>query len=307
MKIRMGIDIGGTKANMGLLDGEGRIIARHKLMMIRDETPDDQLKGIARAAERLVREAGFDMDALAFVGMGVPGTVDAAHSTVLNAPNLNWINVPAADRFAALCGIRPLVAQDSHASAVGEYLCGSTRNARLLVSVTLGTGIGGGIVANGKVFNGALGTAGEIGHIPVVAGGRLCGCGRRGCAETYGSGTGIARSADEHPAFAGRHLTSEQIFDLAGAGNPDALTIISDSVEKLGCALCAAINVLSPDALIFSGGLCRQRGLYVDPLIDYIRGHAYGLACGDGLKIDVSSLGSDAPMIGAALLDRALQ
>lgn len=306
MKIRMGIDVGGTKANMGLLTGEGEIIARHKLMMPKGAQPDEQMKLIAEAAKKLVGDSGYTMDDLLFVGMGVPGTVDETNTIVLNCPNLGWINVHAAEQFYALCGIRPLVAQDSRASALGEYLCGSGKNAKVLVSVTLGTGIGGGIILNGKIYNGALGTAGEIGHIPVVTNGRLCGCGRHGCAEAYGSGTGIARSADEHPAFKGLHLPSERIFELAEAGNADALEVISDCVEKLGCGLCAVINVLSPDAMIFSGGLCAQRKLYVDPLIKFIRTHAYSLGCNERLKIDVSILGADAPMIGAAMLDKAL-
>lgn len=306
MRIRIGIDIGGTKANMGLLTEDGTIIARHKLMMPKDTLPDEQLKLIAGTAEKLVIESGYAMSDLVFVGMGVPGTVDDTNTTVLNAPNLNWVNVHAAERFYEYCGLKPLVAQDARASALAEYLCGSGQNAKLLVSVTLGTGIGGGIIANGTIFNGALGTAGEIGHIPVVANGRLCGCGRRGCAETYGSGTGIARGADEHPAFAGQHLSSERIFELAQEGNANALEVIADAIEKLGRGLCAVVNLLSPDAMIFSGGLCVQRELYVNPLIDFIRTHAYALACDDKLKIDISSLGSDAPMIGAAMLDKAI-
>jgi glucokinase len=196
--------------------------------------------------------------------------------------------------------------QVGHAAAWGEKCFGEGRDSELLVCITLGTGIGCGIVYKNAIFRGALYTAGEVGHIPAVTNGRTCACGRSGCMETYASGTGIARSAMEHPAFAGRAMTSEKVFALAQEGNQDALSILYGAVEVLGQALTTVINTLSPDMLIFSGGMSEQRELFVEPLIRYLRSHGYGLAVGEKLKIGISSLGNDAPMFGAAMLDKAL-
>ena len=253
--LRMGIDIGGTKANIGLLDDEGKILARRRLPMSREEGCPTSLERIAGAARELLAEHGRSLCDLGFCGMGVPGTVDASARVALNCPNLGWVNAPCARYFEEICGVSPRLAQDSRAAAEGD--------------------------------------------------GRVCGCGQKDCAESHGSGTGIAVNAAKHPSFRGRNLTSEQVFALAQSGNADALQVLKQSVERLGQGLVAVVNTLSPDALIFSGGLCAQRALYVEPLIRYIRTHAYALACGEGLRIEVTKLGSDAPMIGASMLDRA--
>ena len=305
--MRIGIDIGGTKANIGLLSDGGAVFSRRTEPMSRSEGCPESLKRIARSVREMLEEYGMTPRDLSFMGIGVPGTVDEDRRIALNCPNLGWQNEPCARYFEETLGVSPLVTQDSRAAALGEYLFGGGKGTSLLVLVTLGTGIGGGIIFQGSIFTGALGTAGEIGHIPVGGDGRVCGCGRVDCAESHGSGTGIAQNAARHPAFQGMSLKSEQIFALAEAGNRNAIEVIRQSVKGLGQGLVAVVNTLSPDAMIFSGGLCAQRTLYVDPLIAYIRANAYTLACGDGLRLDVTTLGSDAPMIGAAMLDRPKQ
>ena len=306
MSVRLGIDIGGTKVNAGLLSQDGRVIGKRKFAVPAGIACGPLMALAARECGLLLAQNGLGMQDVGFMGMGLPGSVDSTHSVVLNAPNLHFVNAPCADLMEACCGLRPMLVQDSRAAALGEALFGEGKGSDLLVCITLGTGIGCGIVYKGAIFHGALGTAGETGHIPIVPNGRPCACGQRGCVEAYASGTGIARSANEHPAFLGRQLTSEQVFALAHAGDAAALEILQSAVDALGQALTAVVNTLSPDALIFSGGMCTQRELFVDPLIRHIRLHGYGLAVGDKLKVGVSSLGSDAPMIGAAMLNTAL-
>ena len=188
---------------------------------------------------------------------------------------------PARHILEQLTGIPASMAQDCRAAALGEYLFGAAQGRKLVLCVTLGTGIGTGIVIDGKIFGGALGSAGEVGHITAYPGGRVCGCGRQGCVEAYTAGRGIERTAREHPSWAGTNKTSEDVFAEAAAGGKDALKIISDALELLGQALCTAVNMLSPDAIIFSGGMCAQQELYVTPLIQYIRSHAYSLSVGE--------------------------
>jgi glucokinase len=306
MSVRLGIDIGGTKVNLGVLTMAGQILGKHKFAVPSGIACEPLMALVARESEKLLDQCGLSMRDVSFMGMGVPGSVNREQSVVLHAPNLHFVNAPCSDLMEACCGLRPVLIQDSRAAAWGEACFGEGRGSELLVCITLGTGIGCGIVYKGSIFHGALGTAGEVGHIPVVQDGRACTCGRSGCMEAYASGTGIARSAAECLAFAGNMRSSEQIFELAHQGDAAALDIIGGAVGSLGQALTAVINTLSPDALIFSGGMCAQRELFVEPLIAYLRAHGYGLAVGNTLKIGVSSLGSDAPMIGAAMLDKVL-
>ena len=304
--MRLGIDIGGTKVNLGILTENGQVRCKHKFAVPSGIACEPLMALVAKESAELLNQCSLTMRDVHFLGMGVPGSVDTKKGIVLHAPNLNFINAPCADLMQRFSGLRPMLVQDSRAAAWGEACFGEGRGSELLVCITLGTGIGCGIVYKGAIFHGALSTAGEVGHIPVVPDGRLCTCGRKGCMEAYASGTGIARSAAEHPSFAGLQLTSEQVFDFAQNGDIAAHDILRGAVCFLGQALTAVINTISPDALIFSGGMCTQRELFVAPLISYLRSHGYGLAVGDRLKIGVSSLGSDAPMIGAAMLDKAI-
>ncbi len=306
MGVRIGIDIGGTKVNMGVFTEEGRLLAKHKLSVPSGVEYEALMALAAKGSTELLTRAGLEIKDVCFMGMGVPGSVDREQSVVLHAPNLHFVNAPCADLMEAYFGLRPRLVQDSRAAAWGEAFLGEGRGSELLVCITLGTGIGCGIVYKGSILHGALGTAGEVGHIPVVPNGRSCACGRYGCMETYASGTGIARSAAEHPSYKGMQLTSEQVFELAHKGDAAACEIIKGAVGALGQALTAVINTLSPDALVFSGGMCNQKELFIDPLVTCLRSSGYSLSVGKGLKIGVSILGSDAPMIGAAMLDKAM-
>lgn len=299
---RLGMDIGGTKAHIGLVDESGAVVRDVKLKMVRGENAKDALERISIAAGELLKQESLTFSDLRGIGAGLPGTVDADTGFLHSAPNLGWHGVPCGEILRELTGRRVLLTQDSRAAAFAEYLFGNAKGAKVLVSITLGTGIGCGIVIGGRIFAGGLGAAGESGHINVIPGGRLCGCGQHGCLEAYASGTGIALSANEVPSLLGK--SSEEVFALAGRGQAEAERIISEAVAHMGNAMCAIINILSPNAMIFSGGMCTQEALYVRPLIAYIRAHAYQVTARQ-IKLDISSLGSHAPLVGAAMLDKA--
>lgn len=296
--MRIGIDIGGTKAVIALVTEEGRIAHRRQIKMDARSDCAESLVPVAGALKDLLVEGNLSLCEISSVGIGVPGTVDAQGRTVVHAPNLGWIDEPVAERFEALCGLSPRLVQDTRAAALAEARIGAGAGRRVVACITLGTGIGCGIVVDGQIYEGPLGTAGEIGHIPVVSGGRMCNCGRTGCMEAYASGTGIARAAKER----GVAETSEEVFRLAERGDGRARAIIEEAVAYAAMGLCALINVLSPDAVLLSGGLSAQTALYVDPLIRAIRERAYALAVTDKLVLAVAALGTDAPVIGAALL-----
>jgi len=300
MGVRLGMDVGGTKVNIGLFKEDGHLLYKERYPVQRGAGAGEFMQLLAARADELLLSNGLTRADVVSIGIGVPGTTDG--HVVLNAPNLHWINEPCAEYFTLAFGKAPILAQDTRAAALGEYRLGAGQGKRVLICVTLGTGIGSGIIIDGHIFNGGMGTAGEVGHIPVVSDGRICNCGRRGCMEAYASGTGIFLSAKEDPYLHHRIDSAHDVFMLAQKNDPIARKIIAEAVAYCGRALCAVINTLSPDALIFSGGMSSQMGLYIAPLIAHIRASAYALAVGEALKIDVSPLGEDAPMIGAAML-----
>lgn len=297
--MRIGIDIGGTKAALVLMDKQEQLVARCKVPTGADRPCRQVIAEIAAAMQEMLAQQHVDFADITFIGVGVPGTVDQTAQIVVHAPNLHWYNEPVGEYFMQACSKRVLLVQDTRAAAWGEYR--ARRDKRCIASVTLGTGIGCGIVLNGRIWHGALGTAGEIGHIPVKPGGRRCACGRSGCMEAYASGTGITRSAREQ----GVCDSSEELFALASRGNIQALEILHDAVDWAAVSIAAMINVLSPDAVVFSGGLVAQQKLFVQPLMERIRQWAYPQTV-EGLELAVSAMGGDAPAIGAAFIDEGM-
>ena len=297
--MRIGIDIGGTKAVVAAVDEAGQILRKEKIAT-GENSPCREI--ICLAARKAAEMAGGAAH-LDSVGIGIPGTVDATGKIAVCAPNIGWHDEPVAAFFEEEMGISPFLAQDTRAAAWAEFRNPPMQSKRCVVCVTLGTGIGCGIVMNGKIWHGALGTAGEIGHIPVRNIGRVCNCGKNDCMEAYASGTGMARTARE----LGLCQTTKELFNLAQKGNSEALRVIDEAVEDASNVVTAVLNLLSPDAVLFSGGLSAQDTLFVKPLISRIRKKAYQRALTDELYLGPALLGPDAPVIGAAFLQEAFE
>jgi len=294
--IRVGIDIGGTKVNIGLLSENRKILAK-KMFPVGDASDPVAFVSVLHEAVRtLCVEAQIDESSVGFCGIGVPGTVSDDKMSVLCAPNLGWTNIPIGRLFAERTGYTVRMVQDAKAAAWGEYCAGSGKGQDLLC-VTLGTGIGTGILIDGRLYRGALGTAGEIGHTPVVGNGRECGCGKQGCLEKYAAGGGLDISAKER---FGADSTARDLFSAAKNGDSDSAGVIADAIEMLGSAIVGAVNLLSPDCVLFSGGLSEEDA-YLTPLISYIRAHVY--SAGGFPVIRKAALGALAPLYGAALFD----
>ncbi len=293
--MRIGIDIGGTKAVIAVVNENGEILKKERMSTGAELPCKEIVKQAAQIAKKLAEGEPID-----FVGIGIPGTVDNVQGLVVWTPNLKWRNEPVAELFREETGVCPMLVQDTRAAAWAESLTPEMKDKSCVLCVTLGTGIGCGIVLNHRIWHGALGTAGEMGHIPVVKNGRVCGCGKHGCMEAYASGTGMAKTAKER----GICETTEELFDLAKAGNIEAKQVISEAVDYAAQALSGIVNVLSPDAVLLSGGLCAQEELYVQPIIDKVKELSYTGAVGVGFTMRIASLGGEAPVIGAALLDK---
>lgn len=292
--MRLGIDIGGTKINIGLLDENNRLLANRKLYVAEIGSLTESLKAVVK---ELCSTLSLEESSIITCGVGVPGTVSEDGRRLLKAPNISILSEHVVEEIEAGLHIPTTLVQDSRAAAWGEYLCGAGAGAKSIICITLGTGIGTGIVLDGKIYHGSLGSAGEMGHIPVKENGRPCGCGKRGCLEKYCAGGGLDITAKE---LLGEDKSANDLFVAAKNGDACAAKEIENAVKLLGNAVVSIINLLSPDCILFSGGLSEQEEMYLSPLITYAKAHCY--SSGKIPRMEKAALGENAPMIGAAFV-----
>ena len=280
---------------IGLFDAQSKNLLCYTKSYITDIA--DPFLHIYGEIQKLCVQADADEKDILSCGVGIPGTVSADGTEIVKVPNISMLSVDFAEQLQKITKIPTRLVQDSRAAAWGEYLMGGGRECNTVVCVTLGTGIGTGIVMNGKIYDGALGCAGEMGHIPVVKDGRPCGCGKHGCLEKYCAGGGLDITAKE---LLGADMTASDLFDAAKQGHDEAKKAIQNAVELLGCGIVSIVNLLSPDCVLFSGGLCMQEALYLNPLIEYVSNYCYMADTVPVLK--KAELQELSPLYGAAFL-----
>ncbi len=302
---RIGIDIGGTKVNVGLLREDGFIMEHRVFSSAGASDTVRFVDQICTAVEALLASNGLTLAQVAHIGAGIPGTANPRDGMVEYSCNLFGMDVPLGAFFRKRLHRDVLIIQDSWAAAWGEYVFGAGRGHSNLLCVTIGTGIGCGVVLNGQVFAGAMRTAGELGHIPVAWQGRPCGCGRRGCLEAYASGSAIwAQALERFPEkLAGRPQRTETVFALSDEGDSEARALIDECTDRLAYGLAIMLNILSVDTVIISGGLSSHKELVIAPLREKILGYGYpSWTRKDCIQVLQAELGSNAPMVGAAFL-----
>lgn len=313
MGYTIGVDVGGTKIAAGLVDDEGSIIAS-----VRYPSPATEvarvIETIATAVQHLTRP---ETPATA-VGIGAAGFVDAERANVIFAPNLAWRNEPLKQGIEHLTSLPTVVENDANAAAWGEARFGAARDARSAVVVTVGTGVGGGVILDGRLLRGRHGMAAEIGHINVVPGGRLCGCGQHGCLESYASGHALVREAHrvatETPNAAARLLelggsgpesiTGQHVTRAALEGEPAALGCFGVIGGWLGRGMADLAAVLDPDVFVLAGGVSEAGDLLLSPVIAAFEAHLTARDFRQLPEIRLATLGNDAGIIGAADLAR---
>lgn len=306
----IGIDIGGTKVFMGIVDEKGNTKSTLRIPTLFDgkESAEGAEKLIARISDgvrQLVSEANMSLDDINFIGAGFPGTVDTENGIITRCANLGMTNIDGGTLFKKHLGREVLLGHDSHTGALGELHFGAGRGMNNIVCITIGTGIGCGMIINKKIYQGRGYASGELGHVCIDPAGFLCGCGHRGCLERYTSGTGIfARAKQDIPAekLEGRPQKTESVFDLAYEGDKDALSLIDRCLDDLSMGLAFIVSVLAPDGLFISGGLCVHDELVTKPLIEKTWNRCYPLAKDLGVVIAKAERGGEAPMLGASVL-----
>ncbi len=312
-ELNIGVDVGGTNIKVGLLNGRGSILAQKRVATQPHLGPDAVIRILAETIDAVLLQHGTSCNMLTSMGIGVPGTADAETGTVVYAPNIFWKDVGISRQIQSRFNVPVYVAQDTRAAAWAEYLVGEAQGMRSLASVTLGTGIGCGMVFDGKIFHGAMNTAGEFGHQIVEFEGQACNCGRRGCLEAHAGGLAIVRAGRKRIPQLQQllqkdvmELTVDDVYRLSAQGHPQARKLTEDVVRYVGIGLVNLINLNSIEVVCLSGGISNApAALLLDPLIAFVQAHAYDMIA-KRVRVCRSLLGDDAPLIGASLLYRTL-
>ena len=301
----LGMDIGGTNTVFGIVNSEGTVIGSDSVKTQEHPDLDEYVSTVSSKIKALMQSAGITFDEIAGLGIGAPNA-SIYTGTIEKAPNLPWKgeSIPLADLFSKqLSGIPVKMTNDANAAALGEMAYGVAKGLKHFIMITLGTGVGSGIVIDGKMVYGKDGFAGELGHLIVdrSADARLCGCGRRGCLETYCSATGMIRTARER--LQGVTINgSKDVYDLAMQGNADAIAIFNETGKRLGQALADMVVFSSPEAFVFFGGLAKSGELLLKPTREAMEESMMPVFKGK-TKLLVSTLkDADAAVLGASAL-----
>lgn len=299
--VRIGIDIGGTDTKIGLVDVHQKLIACVSVPTNAGSRPPDQvLRDIGETALALLNDEGIPVDQCVGVGVGVPGTVDRKKGVVRYSNNIRWEQVAVAEEIGKILPIPVKIANDADCAALGEALAGAGRGWQDVIMLTLGTGVGGGIILGGEIYEGKGVGGSELGHMVIVEDGEPCTCGRRGCLEAYASATALRRSAERK--MGKKELSPKQIFDLAECGDGAAQEVVKDYQKKLATGIVNIVNIFRPQLVLIGGGISAQGEKLMAPLREIVKENAFGGSKGEVPEIEAASLGNQAGMIGAASL-----
>jgi glucokinase len=310
----VGVDLGGTTIKMAFINHYGEIIHKWEIPTDISEQGKNIPTDIAKAIDRKLAEVGQTKSKLAAIGIGAPGPVNTENGSIYVAVNLGWHDFPLQDRLEMETSLPVVVDNDANIAAIGEMWKGAGEGAKDLLCVTLGTGVGGGVIANGEIVHGVNGAAGEIGHVTSVPeGGAPCNCGKTGCLETVASATGVVRLAmtaletTKTPSVLreayqkNEAITAKMIFDAAKEKDELALTVVNELAFHLGLALANLANGLNPEKIVIGGGVSKAGDTLLTPLKEQFRRFAFPRVA-EGAELTIATLGNDAGVIGGAWL-----
>lgn len=316
MAFYIGLDLGGTNVKVGVVSDKKKVLSKLSVPTPAQDGPEAVMAVMADAAQQAAREAGLAMSKIAMIGIGSPGPMDMKRGIVLATPNMKgWRNVPLRDRIKQLTGRPSVLENDANAAAFGEFWAGAGRDPKIrdLVMLTLGTGIGSGIVIDGKLVHGAHGLGGEAGHMLVVPNGRLCGCGQHGCIEAYASANSMVKITIERILSGEKSslrdlledgddstkVDSRAVFKAAKQGDELSKKMVSNTAELLAIACVSLCRILDPQMIVFAGGMTLAGDQLFKPIRKSFAEHTWKVIPSP-VEIVPAELGNDAGFIGAA-------
>lgn len=313
-RVIVGIDLGGTAVKIGILDREYGITARTSIPTKAARPYGQVVADMGKAATALLTESGYGTEDCLGVGVGSPGTVDGKTGMVLYSNNLRWDHVPLAEELGKYLPVPIYADNDANCAALGETAKGAARGYKNVVFLTLGTGVGGGIVLDGKLFGGGHPGGAELGHIKNGSEGRICTCGRKDCLETYASATALTEDARKlaakHPesvlwelcGHSPDRMNAKMPFDAAASGDCCGKRLVEHYIAHLADGITDIANIFRPDIVVLGWGVCAQGETLTEPLNRYLHEHCFGASVAHVPQVVTAENGNDAGIIGAASL-----
>ncbi|MBP3854963.1 MAG: ROK family protein [Ruminiclostridium sp.] len=310
----IGIDLGGTNIKVGVVDENYNIVGKSNIKTNLPRPGEEIAESIVEGVKQACEAAGIAVSDVNSVGIGTPGVANRNTGIVLHSNNLGFNNFPLGKILSEKLGTHVYVENDANAAAFGEVVNGAGKGYKNVVVITLGTGVGGGIIIDGKIYTGFNFCGGEVGHTVIEFGGRPCSCGRKGCFEAYSSATALINFTKESMQahkdtkmweIAGGSLDNvdgKTAFDGFRAGDKAATDVVNTYISYLGCGLTNMVNIFQPEILLIGGGICKEGKNLTDPIIKYIADECYCIDPDSSTKLGICKLGNDAGIIGAAYL-----
>lgn len=311
----IGIDLGGTNIAAGILSDNLEMVAKGSVPTGKGRSYQEIIRDMAELSKKLIADAGLTNDDIEYIGIGSPGVCDRENGILLYANNINFIDVPMAEEMQKYISLPVIIENDANCAALGESIAGAAKDVSDSVTITLGTGIGGGIVINKTIFSGFNGMAGEIGHTLLVFDGELCTCGRKGCWEAYASATALIRqtriAAQENPNSEINNLVNGNLdlinaktaFDAMRLGDYTGIEVVDQYIRYLAEGIANIIVFLQPEKIVIGGGISKEGETLLKPLRKVVKENLYYKK--DDVpqaQIVKAEIGNDAGIVGAAML-----
>lgn len=313
-KYRIGVDLGGTNIKVGVIDSQCTIVGKKSTKTKANRPWKEVVKDIADTTTKLLQELAINIDECEKIGIGSPGMIDHVNGVVVFAGNFNWEQVPLLDELGRYFSLPLRLSNDANCAAYGEVIAGAAKGSRHVVLLTLGTGVGGGVVCNRQLEEGGAPGALELGHTLLVMDGEPCSCGRKGCLEAYASASALKRqaqkAAEENPASLLNIMCKGDLSAMNGAipfkaarqGDAVAQKVVDFYIQCLGEGIINFINIWRPEKVLLGGGISNEGDPLIVPLNAYVKPRCFAGEQGQVAPIEVAALGNDAGLIGAASL-----
>ena len=310
---KIGIDLGGTNIAVGIVTEDGAILAKKSVKTGSQRPFEEIVKDMADCTLSLLEENNISLDNVLHIGIGSPGSIDTAKGVIVYANNFKYgENIPMAELLQKYIDKPVYIGNDANVAALGEFISGAAKGLKNAIMITLGTGVGGGIVINGEIYEGQYSAGAELGHIMIVQNGEPCTCGRRGCWEAYASATALIRQTAEamkanpdslmNKEYSLDNVSGRTAFDAAKKGDAAGQEVVDKYIKYIAEGLIDMINIFRPEILIIGGGICNEGDYLLKPMREYINKYVYAGNRLPEQKIAVATLGNDAGIIGAAFL-----